>query len=117
MAHDKLEKKIEVLFSKKNNSIGFGKSLAIEKRRKLLLFVESNNISKNYNDLTVSEVIAKSSQVGASKLALLVGIDGLISGYKGFGLSKPPQNHSKSNPKPSQILLQDHSFHLSRGCR
>ena len=48
---NKLEKKIEVLFSKKNNSIGFGKSLAIEKRRKLLLFVESNNISKNYNDL------------------------------------------------------------------
>ena len=45
---------------------------------------------KNYNDLTVREVIAKSSQVGASKLALLVGIDGLISGYKGFGLSKPP---------------------------
>ena len=45
---------------------------------------------KNYNNLTVSQVIAKSSQVGASKLALLVGIDGLISGYKGFGLSKPP---------------------------
>ncbi len=48
---NKLEKKIEVLFSKKNNSIGFGKSLATEKKRKLLLFVESNNISKNYNDL------------------------------------------------------------------
>ena len=45
---------------------------------------------KNYNNLTVSEIIAKSSQVGASKLALQVGIDGLISGYKGFGLSKPP---------------------------
>ena len=45
---------------------------------------------KNYNNLTVSEVIAKSSQVGASKLALQVGIDGLISGYRGFGLSKPP---------------------------
>ena len=45
---------------------------------------------KNYSNLTVREVIAKSSQVGASKLALLVGIDGLISGYKGFGLSKPP---------------------------
>ena len=48
---NKLEKKIEVLFSKKNNSIGFGKSLATEKKRKLLLFVESNNISKSYNDL------------------------------------------------------------------
>ena len=45
---------------------------------------------KNYNHLTLSEIIAKSSQVGASKLALQVGIDGLISGYKGFGLSKPP---------------------------
>ena len=45
---------------------------------------------KNYNNLTLNEIIAKSSQVGASKLALQVGIDGLISGYKGFGLSKPP---------------------------
>ena len=45
---------------------------------------------KNYHNLTASEIIAKSSQVGASKLALQVGIDGLISGYKGFGLSKPP---------------------------
>jgi cell division protein FtsI (penicillin-binding protein 3) len=45
---------------------------------------------KNYNMLTVGEIIAKSSQVGASKLALQVGIDGLIAGYKGFGLSKPP---------------------------
>ena len=45
---------------------------------------------KNYHNLTVKEIIAKSSQVGASKLALLIGIDGLISGYKGFGLSKPP---------------------------
>ena len=46
--------------------------------------------SKNYHSLTTSEIIAKSSQVGASKLALQVGIEGLISGYKGFGLSKPP---------------------------
>ena len=45
---------------------------------------------KNYNNLTINEIIAKSSQVGASKLALQVGIDGLISGFKGFGLSKPP---------------------------
>ena len=45
---------------------------------------------KNYKNITVSEIIAKSSQVGASKLALLVGIEGLISGYKEFGLSRPP---------------------------
>jgi cell division protein FtsI (penicillin-binding protein 3) len=38
----------------------------------------------------MSEIIAKSSQVGASKLALKVGIDAITSGYKGFGLSKPP---------------------------
>ena len=48
---NKLEKKIEVLFSKKNNSIGFGKSSTTKKRRKLLLFVETNKISKNFNDL------------------------------------------------------------------
>ena len=52
--------------------------------------VEKYQIQKTTKYLTVREVIAKSSQVGASKLALLVGIDGLISGYKGFGLSKPP---------------------------
>ena len=45
---------------------------------------------RNYSDLTMSEIIAKSSQVGASKLALKVGIDAITSGYKGFGLSKPP---------------------------
>ena len=45
---------------------------------------------KNYKELTYKEVIAKSSQVGASKLALQVGIEGLVAGYKAFGLSKPP---------------------------
>ena len=45
---------------------------------------------KNYKNITVSEIIAKSSQVGASKLALRVGVDSLISGYKEFGLLKPP---------------------------
>ncbi len=44
---------------------------------------------KNYHNLTASEIISKSSQVGASKLALQIGIDGLVSGYKEFGLSKP----------------------------
>ena len=45
---------------------------------------------KNHHKLTTSEIIAKSSQVGASKLALQLGIEGLSSGYRGFGLSKPP---------------------------
>ncbi len=44
---------------------------------------------KNYKELTLSQVIAKSSQVGASKIALAIGIEALVSGYKGFGLSKP----------------------------
>ena len=54
--------------------------------------LNGNKVSdpKNYKELTLSEVIAKSSQVGASKIALAVGIKGLVSGYKGFGLSKPP---------------------------
>jgi len=46
--------------------------------------------SSNYQTLSYKEVIAKSSQVGVSKLALFLGIDGLIAGYKSFGLSKPP---------------------------
>ena len=43
----------------------------------------------NYGELSFKEIIAKSSQVGASKLALLIGVDGLTSSYKSFGLSKP----------------------------
>ena len=45
---------------------------------------------RNHQKLTLKEVIAKSSQVGSSKLALTVGVEGLVSGYKAFGLSKPP---------------------------
>ena len=34
---------------------------------------------KNYNNLTVSEIIAKSSQVGASKVALMLGAENIIT--------------------------------------
>jgi len=56
-------------------------------------FISLNNrkISdpRNYGPLSFKEIITKSSQVGASKLALLIGVDELTSGYKSFGLSKP----------------------------
>ncbi|MDA9974118.1 penicillin-binding protein 2 [Gammaproteobacteria bacterium] len=45
---------------------------------------------RNHGRLSFHEVIEKSSQVGASKLALLIGIEALNSGYQAFGLSKPP---------------------------
>ena len=44
---------------------------------------------RNYGKLSFKEIIEKSSQVGASKLALLIGVDGLTSSYKSFGLTKP----------------------------
>ena len=57
-------------------------------------FISLNNrkISdpRNYGELSFKEIIQKSSQVGASKLALMIGVDGLTSSYKAFGLSTPP---------------------------
>ena len=57
-------------------------------------FISLNNrkISdpRNYGELSFKEIIQKSSQVGASKLALMIGVDGLKASYKAFGLSKPP---------------------------
>ena len=45
---------------------------------------------RNYGPLSFMEVIEKSSQVGASKVALLIGVEGLNAGYQAFGLAKPP---------------------------
>ena len=57
-------------------------------------FISLNNrkISdpRNYGELSFKEIIQKSSQVGASKLALMIGVDGLTASYRAFGLSKPP---------------------------
>ena len=56
-------------------------------------FMSLNNIKisdpRNYGELSFKEIIQKSSQVGASKLALMIGVDGLTSSYRAFGLSKP----------------------------
>ena len=53
---NKLEKKIELLFSKKTNAIGFGKSSIDEKKRKLLLFIESESITKDHSN-TIDGII------------------------------------------------------------
>jgi cell division protein FtsI (penicillin-binding protein 3) len=80
-------------------------------------FISLNNrkISdpRNYGQLTFKEIIAKSSQVGASKLALLIGVDGLTSGYKSFGLTKPSnllfpgQAYGTVNTRPN---ISDHEI-------
>ena len=53
---NKLEKKIDLLFSKKTNAIGFGKSSIDEKKRKLLLFIESKSITKDHSN-TIDGII------------------------------------------------------------
>jgi len=45
--------------------------------------------SKNYKELKPSEIIAFSSQVGASKIALMLGYDSLKKNYLDFGFTKP----------------------------
>ena len=67
---------------------------------------------RNHQKLTLKEVIAKSSQVGSSKLALIVGVDGLVSGYQAFGLSKPPNIFSLI--LPMELLKQEKIFQIMR---
>ena len=45
--------------------------------------------SKNHEELTPKEIIAVSSQVGASKIALELGYDDLRKNYYDFGFTKP----------------------------
>ena len=45
--------------------------------------------TKNYEKLTPKEIIAYSSQVGASKIALKLGYEDLKDNYYNFGFSKP----------------------------
>ena len=56
-------------------------------------YISLNNYSisdyKNHGLLKAYEVITNSSQVGASKIALMLGADNIISTYKNFGFSKP----------------------------
>lgn len=56
-------------------------------------YISLNNYSisdyKNHGVLKAYEIITYSSQVGASKIALMLGADNIISTYKKFGFSKP----------------------------
>ena len=47
------------------------------------------NDRKQYGSLKVYEIIQESSQVGATKIALLAGRDLMIENYQRFGFSKP----------------------------
>ena len=47
------------------------------------------NDRKQYGSLKVYEIIQESSQVGATKIALLAGRDLMIDNYQRFGFSKP----------------------------
>jgi len=56
-------------------------------------YMSLNNYSisdtKNHGILKSYEIITKSSQVGASKVALMLGSENIIASYKKFGFSKP----------------------------
>ncbi len=56
-------------------------------------YMSLNNYSisdtKNHGILKSYEIITKSSQVGASKVALMLGSENIIANYKKFGFSKP----------------------------
>ena len=57
--------------------------------RRLQLGSKVISDTKSYNKLTPKEIIAYSSQVGASKIALLLGYDALKANYYNFGFSRP----------------------------
>ena len=61
----------------------------IEIPRRLQLGSKIISDTKSYEKLTPKEIIAYSSQVGASKIALLLGYDNLKENYYNFGFSKP----------------------------
>jgi len=56
-------------------------------------YMSLNNYSisdtKNHGILKSYEIITKSSQVGASKVALMLGSENIVASYKKFGFSKP----------------------------
>jgi cell division protein FtsI (penicillin-binding protein 3) len=55
-------------------------------------FILNNKVitdPKNYKELKPNEIIAYSSQVGASKIALMLGYDSLKNNYLNFGFTKP----------------------------
>ena len=63
--------------------------MSIEIPRRIQLNNKIISDTKNYGQLTPKEIIAYSSQVGASQIALKLGYDSLIENFYKFGFSKP----------------------------
>tara|TARA_B110000003_G_scaffold47308_1_gene45705 strand:- start:5846 stop:7465 length:1620 start_codon:yes stop_codon:yes gene_type:complete len=77
-----------LLSSAINNNI-FDPDQPIEIPRRLKLNDKIISDYKSYEKLSPKEIIAFSSQVGASKIALMLGYDELKTAYYDFGFSKP----------------------------
>lgn len=77
-----------LLSSAINNNI-FDPDQPIEIPRRLKLNDKIISDYKSYEKLSPKEIIAFSSQVGASKIALMLGYDELKTTYYDFGFSKP----------------------------
>ena len=69
---------------------------------------DSNN---NYGELLPSDVIVKSSQVGAAKIALQIGEESLLKGYKEFGFTNNPYISFPSISFGSLVSRNDLSDH------
>jgi len=78
-----------IVFSKAVDEGVINPDELIELPRRLQLGEKIISDTKNYVQLTPKEIIAHSSQVGASKIALELGYDALKTNYYNFGFSKP----------------------------
>ena len=82
-------KPIALAIGIENNDIDFNKSVETGPG-----YIELNSQViadlRNYGSLLPIDIIAKSSQVGAAKIALEIDSHDLINGYKRFGLAVPP---------------------------
>ena len=78
-----------IVFSKAIDEGVINPDELMELPRRLQLGEKIISDTKNYVQLTPKEIIAHSSQVGASKIALGLGYDALKANYYNFGFSKP----------------------------
>ena len=78
-----------IVFSKAVDEGVINPDKLMELPRRLQLGEKIISDTKNYVQLTPKEIIAHSSQVGASKIALALGYDALKTNYYNFGFSKP----------------------------
>jgi len=78
-----------IVFSKAVDEGVINPDELMELPRRLQLGEKIISDTKNYVQLTPKEIIAYSSQVGASKIALGLGYDTLKTNYYNFGFSKP----------------------------